>query len=71
MANTQQLAGGQHEVIIQLCSTELYMPLNWIILFSVLSTLTYDINMFLINLPLPVAFVYTGLWSLEAFPEEL
>lgn len=62
LANTQQLAGGQHEFIIQLCFTELCMPLNWVILFSVLSTLASDVNMCLISLPLPVAFVYTGLW---------
>lgn len=30
LANTQQLAGGQHEFIIQLCFTELCMPLNWV-----------------------------------------
>lgn len=62
LANTQQLAGGQQEVIIQLCFTELCVPLNWVILLSVLSTLSSDINMFLISLLLPVIFVYTGLW---------
>lgn len=56
VANTHQLAGEQHEVIAQLCL------MNWTILFSVLSAIACDINMFIISLTLPVAFGCTGPW---------